>query len=557
MNSRNIRSPSGIVTVSLLTLACFAATAAGREPAAGNAVSKIQPPKHIVILLADTLRWDHVGAYGTTHSRTPNLDALAEEGVLFRNAFTVFPGSAPSYTSFLSAMLPFEHGLTNNAQPLPEDLPYLPESAREWGFHTAAFVSNYYCGKKFGFDRGYDTFHGVGEVGKHSWTLSRMLLPWLREWNPEERPLFLFVAYMDLHVPYSLPYNPRWLRVRLDGRVILEPVSTEMNPTRTIRMTVPPGRHRLVFERAVPPLRPWWNPKYRITPHGWSSVLKAGVRIEFTRNVEDRRVDHRADTVSWMSTAFPVTAALTNPTDKPITGDLSIEFSRRYEVEDTRTIYPRSVEFLDHEIGKVLDVLEGKGVLDETMVVLVSDHGEGLGDHGLKGHIEHLYDSLMRVPLILRYPPLGKGAVVEPMVSLVDFTPTVAELLDRTWPSAHGRSMVPAVLGGGGSGRDWAFAETYPPEASWRATCLRTPTAKLIVNHTTRAIEFYDLVSDPGESRNLYSETSEDAGRAVAEYCGIFNLDTPFDELSSVPGLDLDSLSPEEIRQLKALGYLE
>ena len=515
------------------------------------------PPKHIVILLCDALRWDHVGAYGQKKCHTPNIDSLAKEGLLFKSAHTVCPISSPSYATIFTSQFPFEHGITNNAQSLSSVITCLPASLHDRGFHTAAFMSNYYCGSNYGFDRGFDTFKDLDEVGKHSWTVAEKLLPWLEGWNPKKQPMFLFVSYMDLHEPYSLPYEPRWLRVRMDGRVVRESACPELEETLWMQLSIPPGSHKLSFERVLPPLRPWWKPKYDFTPNLGSSLLKAGVEMEPAGDFKDRREDPRAKMLTWMFEEFPASVTLKNPTGKTISGELLIQITRRYDLEEVQTIYPRSVEFLDHEIGRVLDTLRNKGVLDETLIILLSDHGEGLGDHGLKMHIEQLYDSLMHVPLIMRYPPLGKEKVIDDVVSIIDLAPTISDMLGQPWSSRFGQSLFPMIRDGGHPERQWVFAETYPPEAGRRLTSLRTTTAKLIVNHTDKKIEYYDLVKDPSESKNIYSAASPEVLKAIETYCTLFNLTNPFDELSAAGKLNLDSLSPEEIQRLKSLGYIK
>ncbi len=528
----------------------------------------VAPPKHIIIVLCDALRWDYIGMYGGTRCSTPNIDSLAREGILFKNAHTVCPISAPSYAALFTSRFPFEHGLSNNAQHLPEDIPFLPEALHDRGFHTAAFVSNYYCSERFGFDRGVDTFKGFDEAGKHSWTLAKKLLPWLGRWDPSSKPLFLFISYMDLHEPYSLPNAQHWLRIRFDDRVAVKSSCPELEETVRLHLSVSPGTHELTFERILPPLKPWWKPKYDFIINEGSVLLKAGVKIDFPKTATSKKSNETIQAGSSVTDTFPVVAALQNPTGKEISGELVIRISRRYTVEEIRAIYPRSVESLDHEIGRLTDTLRSKNMLDDTLIILLSDHGEGLGDHGVKGHIENLYDSLMHVPLIMRYPPLGKGIIVDDIVSIIDIAPTVTELIHKgpsgssgrsgqRWPSRFGQSLLAMIQKSGFSGRNWVFAETSPPEASKRLTCLRTTDIKLIVDHTRKRLEFYDLTKDPSESKNLALDSKPEVAKAVSMYCDIFGLSDPFEELSTTEKLNLNELSPEEIEKLKSLGYIK
>lgn len=522
-----------------------------------DATDTIPPPKHVVIILADTLRADYVGAYGTNKALTPALDKLAAEGVLFENAFTSAPISAPAYASLWSGQFPHEHGLTNNAMHFDPKLNLLPTFMKNNGFYNASFVANYYCGSKFGFGDGWDTMVDVDKTGLFSWTMNKQVIPWLDAWDPASTPLFLFIAYMDPHIPYAPPYAPAWLEVSLDGQVVGVPRNPEFEPVQRIPLLVPPGKHTVKFDRVLLPLHPYWRPKYKLSPYTWEGILNAGIQIEFPESLGKPDINQRTKSLTWTTDQFPIVANLVNPKSHPIEGYLSVRFWRSYSLEEAVYLYPRCVEFLDYGVNQVIESLRNKGVLDETLILFLSDHGEGLGDHDLVGHVEQLYDSLLHVPLIMRYPPLGKGKRISGLVSIIDLMPTIRNLFTAEADAqVSGQTLLPMVLGSTQASRPWILGETFPPEARQHMTCLRSEYSKLILNHSKKSAEFYQYPSDTAETNNLHSEEYAPAKEVEEFYKKLFGLSELFAPLSQTKHLNLDDISPEQLNELETLGYL-
>src|SRR5581483_11884658 len=204
-----------------------------------------------------------------------------------------------------------------------------------------------------------------------------------------------------------------------------------------------------------------------------------------------------------------------------------------------RSWYDGAIAYLDHCVQDLLDFLRREGADDDTLVVVTADHGENFGDHGLAYHLFCLYDSLLRVPLVIRLPGRPAGRRVEALVSLVDVAPTVLEaagLDPAAFPALQGRSLL-----GGGEIHPWIFAEfgrphymlqrlgaKYPGHDFSRfdrgLRCVRTREAKLIVG-TDGGEELYDLRADPGETTNLAARRPAEAAvlrRALAEWTASF-----------------------------------
>jgi arylsulfatase A-like enzyme len=117
------------------------------------------PQWNLLLISIDTLRADHLGAYGY-HSVTPNLDRLAKEGVVFDEVFTSVPLTLPAHASLLTSTYPPVNGIRDNGETLPSSIPTLAEQMRAHGFQTAAFVSSFVLDRRFGLARGFDEYWG-------------------------------------------------------------------------------------------------------------------------------------------------------------------------------------------------------------------------------------------------------------------------------------------------------------------------------------------------------------------------------------------------------------
>jgi arylsulfatase A-like enzyme len=179
-------------------------------------------------------------------------------------------------------------------------------------------------------------------------------------------------------------------------------------------------------------------------------------------------------------------------------------------------VYDQEIFFTDLHLGKMLDGLRERGHLRDTVVILTSDHGEGLNeddDHGFRYHGQTLYDNLLRVPLILVSPGVEPGVVDVP-VGNIDVMPTLLELTRQEMPAGavlRGRSLMPLVLG---------QTATHPPVFSEKVTTNVIPQKsmvewpyKIIWRLGTNRWELFNLVEDPQELRSLRKEEPETFAR--------------------------------------------
>lgn len=176
-----------------------------------------RPVRNVILITIDTLRADHLGAYGHTGGLSPNLDALAREATLFENASTPIPLTGPAHSSILTGRYPLVTGVRNNGTTvLHEDERLLSEILKENGFRTAAVVSSLVLDSRFGFDQGFDLYYEediTSTTGRGMWFSERkadMTVDRALQWveAQSEHPFFLWMHLFDPHHPYNPPGLP-------------------------------------------------------------------------------------------------------------------------------------------------------------------------------------------------------------------------------------------------------------------------------------------------------------------------------------------------------------
>jgi arylsulfatase A-like enzyme len=221
-------------------------------------------------------------------------------------------------------------------------------------------------------------------------------------------------------------------------------------------------------------------------------------------------------------------------------------------------LYAEEVRHTDHHLARLLDHLDALELADETIVVLVSDHGEEIFGRGYLGHAHSLYEELLRVPFAIRAPGLAPRRVSTP-VSLLALTPTLLDLagFETRALGFQADSLAPLMRGEVPTSSPLLFAEVdYLPdkkvERTARKRALIGERFKLIRDNDTGTLELYDLERDPGETRDL-AEARPDV---VARLLPILEERIRLAEAGSIDA-PVRTLSEEEIRLLESLGYIE
>jgi choline-sulfatase len=432
-SKRNVRKQNrrafkaAIGAAACLVLLCVAAwiwpSLKSRTPADGP----------IILISIDTLRADRLPAYGYQATKTPHIDTLVGDGVLFERAYSHSPQTLPAHTSMLSGLLPFEHGVRDNIGfSVKEDQRFLQHALHEHGFSSAGFVSAYVLRQQTGFSQGFDHYDDALPAASPELPLGQVQRPGVNtvaaasRWITQQASskFFLFVHIYEPHRPYA-----------------------------------PPAR----FEGKSP--------------------------------------------------------------------------------------YDGEVEYSDEIVGQLLDHLRGRNLYDRATIILLSDHGEGLGDHGEDEHGMFLYRETIQIPLIIKLPESRGGARrVSAPVQQVDLVPTILDLVGADVSShLRGRTLRPVLEGTGILEDAGIYSESLSPRYhfGWSELyALGDERYRLI---RAPRDELYDVVQDPEERTSIAAERPKirDAMRAALDQV-IANVDI------EAPS----AVSDADRQKLAALGYV-
>jgi arylsulfatase A-like enzyme len=430
---------------------------------------------NLLVIMADQMRADHLGVAGHPIVRTPYLDQLASQGTRMTNAFAPSPSCVPSRQSLLTGMLPRNHGARIGGMPIRAGVLTIADRLKARGYLTGVFGKMHFTKDEgwHGFDDVRVSMEGAarpkGDYRK--WWLGRGL-PWT---NFEEVSEFGRVGVNPLKVE---DFPTSWLTDRflmwLEGWATDEarrPFCVWLSYFAPHHPAAPPEPYASLYD-----------PDDMHAIQGPRDVAQAGGR---RRLGQTRR--HR----DWYK--------------RENFGRMSAEDARLY-----RASYGGLVTLLDSQIGRVLRALQRLDLERQTIVVFVSDHGDFAGEHQAVTKGPFLYDSLLNVPLIVRFPGrVAGGLELAQLVSLVDLMPTLMELTGSDVPEdLDGNSFAALLRGEDQVWGDAVFAEYGIPVNNWSVdSMIRTSDWKLVENGKylgeDQASELYDLTADALELDNL------------------------------------------------------
>ncbi len=498
---------------------------------------------NLILIVADTLRADHVGAY-SGYVRTPFIDALAERGMLFRGAYSPCPITGPSHAAMFTSSHPRHLGVLNNAQRLSDSFSTLAEVLHDKGYSTAAFVSLGVLSQKFGFGQGFQTYNATfgADWLKNAEEVNQAAFDWVR--NLDEGPFFLWLHYSDPHEPYAPPdlAYPE-LEVRL-GATLLGTIRAD-GRTHTFATVLTPGHHSLDVRLISPGL-----PNRLVLYQSFSGTPGVSVMKSLACTTEGSKT-----LLPPLSrTTFVPLLAVANEDSSSRVVEIALAVTEDLSTSEIRARYAREVEYMDRHIGRMLGLLEARGMLSNSYLVFVADHGECLGEHEHVGHISRLYEPALRVPFIIVKPGMGAAKrIIDVPVSLLDLMPTTLELLGiPAPPDLAGTSLIST------SPEDLAhrpiWAETFPPESPWRRQAVVAGDWKLIrtLDGSDEVFELYHLREDPAELDNLAASRPD----KLRELTEALNKLRPEAGNALRPSPNSPHLSKEERARLRSLGYL-
>ncbi|MCX7974527.1 MAG: sulfatase-like hydrolase/transferase [Candidatus Aminicenantes bacterium] len=460
-------------------------------------------PSRVILITLDTHRADYLSFVNPEKVSTPNLDALARQGIYFDRAYSLIPITLPSHASIFFSEPPYLLKNYNNGQELrpKRNRPSLVNYFKKNKYRTAAFVSLGVLASRFGLNEGFEFYEDSFPADRwylHAEEVNERVFPWLETYQKE--PFFLWIHYSDPHDPYAPPASPNDLKVYHNDKLILE---TCLNKYRTynLPLTLKPGRNliRLEVNNFADP-----NPDHFLARLDRLKVLKASdgeeIRADLIRGWYIRRED---------SIFFFKSGSLIEIQNGPKPQEVIFHFRGKLllPVEAIRQQYRREIEYMDWEIGRLINRLKELNLYHRTLFVLAGDHGEGLGEYLNTfgdphiGHIHYLYDVYMKVPLIICYPEgLKGGKRITTPVTLMDIAPTILTLMNwEKLPQQQGRNLLKVK-----SQKEISiFMETYRPESIRDRFALLEFPWHLILTPEDNRLEIYNLATDPEEKNNL------------------------------------------------------
>jgi arylsulfatase len=447
-------------------------------------------PPDIIVVCMDTLRADRLGAYGNQDGLSPNIDRFAAEAVVFDDAYAVANETLYSHAALFTSRYATETGPIFESFRLGEELPTLAGVLGLYDYQSAAFTGGGHMSPDFGLGRGFDRYERAASWGSLFHSVPKAL-SWFDQRDPG-RPSLLFVHGYDTHHRYLKP-GP-WGYSRVDASY----QGTGADVARDMLGSI------LVADRYYFP---------RFAPGDLFDFHALRIRGEHARRRTKRMgADPRFGT-------------------------------RKMTEEDldfVRGVYDGAVSYADVWFGLLLASLERRGALDDSVIVLLSDHGEELGEHGIFHHRYSLTDLSLRVPLMVRLPGGAQGGRhVQGQVDLTDVMPTLLEAAGAEPPSGiHGRSLWSSLQGGPHDG-----VTVRTPEGRLTFSGIGADSPYLAAMLASSRLDGPAFEATP---RALSPEQREDMRRRLTAWAA---------ELHQPDAAQQVELSPEQLRVIQEQGY--
>jgi arylsulfatase A-like enzyme len=460
--------------------------------------NRVLPPApsnkpNILLIVLDTVRADHMSLYGYERDTTPWLRNFAKESLVFNNAYSTGDFTLPSHASLFTGLYAEGHGAHRSAQdsvgaPLSSNAVTLTEVLAQKGYATAAVVSNYaYLTPGFGFSQGFDFF---------DYRSGRSLFSPLRE-CPSLRQMITFRlrAHFASRMT-SLGYRGAE-QITSQALEVVDELSKQDRPfflflnymdAHTPR--VPPQPYRDRFPGRDPNVRP---------------------------------------------SRYNLLATRMANQDRPLGESDRAHISASYD---------GAIAFLDAEVQVLLEQLKRSNILENTLLIITSDHGEMIGEHNSLDHGVGVYQEQIRVPLMIRTPPGDARGMRNAPASGVDIMPTILHAAGLNSPTGIvGQNLLDTDL----PEARMVFSESFPRPHRLRAETAVVSSRWKLIESTKGKLELYDLAADPREQNNVAASHPELVAAMEPEMAKL----APSTKLGRSPR----SVDAETLRKLRSLGY--
>jgi len=465
---------------------------------------------NIIFIMSDDHAYQAIGAYGSQLNKTPHIDRIANQGVLFNRCYVANSICAPSRASILTGKYSHANGVLDNYTKFDGNQWTFPQALQQAGYQTALIGKWHLKSDPTGFDH-WDILIGQGYYyrpklrsaagdrqveGYVTDLTTELAIEWLNgtdkgiatsSRNPGQ-PFMLMLQHKAPHRPWDPA--PRHLRSYEDRKfpepaTLFDDFATRTSAARTAEMLI--SQMRL-----SPDLKVWADDdKHRQWLYKHMTLAE---RTEWNKVIDPRLKEFGSAN---------------------LTGQARTRWMWRHYLED----YLACVKGVDESVGRVLDWLDRSGHADNTIVIYTSDQGFYLGEHGWFDK-RFMYEESLRTPLVVRWPkgnlrgqtPLGRPRIENRIVANIDIAPTLLEVAGAP-PVAglHGRSITPLLSGQPTANwRELFYYHYYEgptrDHAVARHDGVTNGAHKLIHFYDLNEWELYDLASDPTEINNRYDD---------------------------------------------------
>ena len=488
---------------------------------------------NIVLIVLDAVRGQNIPFYGYPRDTTPFLSSTEKDYAIYENAISSSYWTLPSIASTFTGMYSSGHGLLADGDKLDKNLFTLPQTLSEQGYNCAAFVRNMYVSEYSGLNRGFHNFYskyGLDNLKKLVSSFSKRPIELLQPPGIEEGQ-----STVEHYPLKSLVSNAA---------------------ARIFDIVIDSGGRRFVSDFSR------WLKKVQEAPffayfHFMETHTPYRAPFQYSLNFLSLRDNLNKLFINHNHLNYLTKTCSMSSKDFRILSDA----------------YDNSIRYCDHLIGKIITLLKNLRLYDNTLIIIISDHGDNIGDHALMFHYFCLYDTLIKIPFLVKYPShIGLKGRISKIIQNVDIYPTILSILgiedEKTWAQIQGNDLLEKA--DARRENDIAISELikiFGPDRlkykdllsryNRRLLSVRTKDRKFI--YSSRGDhEYYDLSKDPLESINLFSHKAQYEGllKKAAKY--FKQMDNFYLSNKNKLGGDiLNSKMNEAVAsQLKSLGYM-
>jgi len=467
---------------------------------------------NVLMIITDQQRYDSLGCYGNNYVNTPCIDKLAGNGIVFTRAYCSSPVCTPSRVSLFTGVHAGGHGSWNIGTIAVNPENFISSILKENGYST------WYIGKSH-----FSAWATDPANSREGWMGN-----WERNFTAFETPYYGF-DHVELSMGHTsfgyCGHYGLWLKERLEGRKPEDLKRTARSQHRygaeayDWEMPVKLHNSTWVAERVIQALK---QAKVKNQPF----FIVAGFQdphhphclpLELARELEVENIPCPHFQEGELDDKPPhFRLAYEGKIQYPSKGKFrkQVDFPDPFntvtqeEARLSRAYYYGMIALVDQSVKRITEALKMLEMMDNTIIIFTSDHGDLLGDHGLWRKGPFHYEQLIRVPLIVHWPAgtLIKGRV-DSIVSLVDIAPTILSAAGVEIPERiDGKSLMPILKGKQEKTREHAFIEYVDDPEELRLKTIVTEKYKLTVYHQRAYGELYDLENDPWEITNMFSE---------------------------------------------------